>query len=970
MAATVNQLLNQVLAFQYNPSLIQRAVLQTLTDVTNGTIEVVDPTNPFVFCLESSAVLTSAFLSKNETNTRRQYPYSAQTPEDLYVHMSDIDYLNRFAVPSSTRFSILLPEEEVLLKMVTDPSTGIRKLVIPRNAYFTVGDIDFSIQYPIEIRQLAHGGLQVVYDATISSPLQALVTNVIYSEIRQDASGVRWIYFEFDTQQFNILSQTGTLNAATDYSVNVVLSDQYYYTRVYVESVSKGWTEIKTTHTDQIYDPATPTAVLKVVNNQVTVSIPQLYTSTGLLNMSVRIDVYQTRGPLSLIMYSYPYSAFTATWRAIDIADQTVYTAPLKTFRTIIPYSDQVVSGGSNAVAFETLRLQVINNTLGTQSLPITNVQIASALAPLGYDVVKNIDSITNRVFLATKAMPIPINSKLITAAASSIETVSLTVTNAVLLTSIRDNGTSITITPDTLLTNTNGVVSLVPSAQVARLLSLDVTNRALVVTNGNYLYTPFHYVVDMASNELQVRPYYLDSPVIETKLFIAENDTTLLQVSTGSFSITRDATGYVLTIVTNSSAEYRSLPDNECFAQLAYVPAGEKDRAYLNGTQQGLSTTNERIYTFNLSTNFDVDANDNLQLQQFLLYTTEPRLTGANLLTDFDVLYSTSAALGSQHAVNTVDAYVGRFLLPVQIAGITHETLRVRFGYALTNLWARARSVVSSVPYKKWTVNVPRTYPTDVYLRDSNNSAITIDATGHPHSTLLHRAGDPVLDALGQPSYQYQIGDVMLDGSNMPIPTDVRSLLRQIDLMLIEGVYRFATDLAAVNYRETLTQTVVSQLMNDFTTINSDVLEQSRVYFYPKTTLGTFDVMVANGLIQSISAGQAFVVTLYVSALVYANIDLRLSLNKATTVVIAGQLTESVVSVDSISAALRTQYGLDVISVQISGLGGSLALPTFTILNDGHRCSIAKRLVALADQSLIVEEDITVNYVLHELVA
>lgn len=53
---------------------------------------------------------------------------------------------------------------------------------------------------------------------------------------------------------------------------------------------------------------------------------------------------------------------------------------------------------------------------------------------------------------------------------------------------------------------------------------------------------------------------------------------------------------------------------------------------------------------------------------------------------------------------------------------------------------------------------------------------------------------------------------------------------------------------------------------------------------------------------------------------------------------------------------------------MQLSGLGGTLNLPALTILDDANRCSIRKRLVALSDDSLIVEEDVSISFVLHEL--
>jgi hypothetical protein len=976
-AVAADDLLQNALTYQYNPVAIQRAVLQKLSDSVNGGVNIVDPSNPFVFSLESAAVLTSAAMMDNAANTRKQYPYSAQTEEDLYLHMSDMDYVDRFAVPATTQFKLLFPKDETISKMVTDPATGIRKVVIPRNTYFTVADTIFSIQYPIEIRQLQHGGIQIVYDATEISPLQALTSNIIDYEIVTNSNG-DWITFSFDVQQFDIISQTSTVNSATDFSVAINLTDEYYYTRVYAEDTNGNWNELYTTHTDQIYDITKPTAVLKVVDKTVTVSIPQIYTGTGLLSGSIRIDVYETKGVLNLILSEYPLEAFVATWQAYDPNDQTVYTAPLATFKTIIPYSDQTVSGGRASLTFDELRTRVIQNAIGAPNLPITNAQIQTYITNDGYTIVKNIDNITNRTFLATKELPPPLqtstsgsNNTLVptTSAGVSVKTITMSLQDAALINTVIDNDTSITITPDTIYKDVNGVISMVSNDEISYLQSLPPDMRAIVVTDGGYYYTPFHYVLDNTGSEFACRPYYLDDPQIQTKLFVEENDTTLMQVNTKTYGITKTANGYTVRVVTVSGDAYKALQDNQVYVQLAFIPNGEKDLAYLNGIQIGKTTDNERIFEFYINTTFNIDSIDHLILSNFLLYTTQSRLTGVNLLTDFSIIYSTNAAMGTQWKPSSIDSSLGRYLLPGNIVGITHEKLRVLFGYSLTTLWARTRSVISTIPYKTWQVDVPATYPEDVYQLDANGSAITFDPSGNVVITVLRAKGTPILDSNGNPVYAHRVGDVVLDpSSGDPIPLSSRGIVRQIDLMLIEGVYWFANDTTTISYRNYLTSTVVSELINDLTNIQKQLLEETRIYYYPKTTLGTIDVMVGSGVVQAIKAGQSFSVVLYVPGTVYADMDLRRKLEATTVQVINNSLQSKVVSLDSVTSDLRAQYGEDVISVQLTGLGGSGNLQAFTVIDDSARCSIRKRLSVLGDNSLTVEEDVTVTFVLHEL--
>jgi hypothetical protein len=970
--ADINSLKARMLELQYNPAGLQRLVINNLADldtVPDGSISVVDASNPFVYAIESATVLTSAFMSKNEANTRKQYPFSAQTVEDLYLHMSDRDYVGRFATPSKATFELLLGKDEVLEKMVLDPSTGYRKLVLPRNTFFTVADTVFSLQYPIEIRQLAHGGLQVVYDAEQASPLQTLTSNLVKREIRKSAEG-EWIHLEFETQQFKITQQTGSLSSATDFKLDIALEDQFYYARVYVENAAGAWKEIRTTHSEQIYDAAVPTATLKVVGNVLTMRIPQIYITSGLLNRNVRVDTYQTKGALELLLENYPLGSYTATWQAYDKSEQTVFTAPLTTLRQAMPYSTDITKGGANGVSLPVLRQQVITNAIGSPQIPITNVQIVSELSSSGYDIVKNVDSITDRVFLATRAMPTPLDENLITAAASSIEMVSLSLEEAASLRTVVDNGDSITLTPDTLYRLHKGITQIVPSALVDSVLALPADQRALAVTSGNFLYTPWHYVLDATRDEFSCRAYYLDSPSAPTLQFIAENDTTLLQVSTGAYTVVRTPTGYSLRVVTKSSDEYKALDDDVVFAQLAFVPQGEQDRAYLTGALVHVNEDLERVFSFDLSTSFNLDAKHLLELTKFFLYTTENRLSKTPLTEDFEIIFATSAQMPSTWRAGTIDSVLGRFLLPPQVYGLSQEKVRINFGYALDKLWSRARSVVSSITYKKWDVNVPLLYLKDVYALDPvTGSSVQIDAQGNVSYQLLHAAGSPVLTPKGVPIIQHAVGDVMLDNNDQPIALNPRGMLRQVEIMLIDGNYKFATDTTTLGYRSTLISTVLSWITSDLTSMSKRLLEQTRLYFYPKTTMGDIQAMVLDGLVVTVPAAQSLVVSLYVSKEVFSNDEIRRQLQIASIQTLNEVLKKTQISISEAVSLMRTRYGRDVIDVRVTGLGGAANYQAMTVLDDGDRCSIRKRLVALADDTLVVQEDVVVDFIRHELI-
>lgn len=975
MASSVDNIVANMHAYRFNPAQVQRDVLKLIPDITNGELDVVDPTNPFVFSLETAACNTAAFMQEIAAESRRRYPRMAVTPEDLYLHMSDQDYINRFAIPVVANFTLRFPKEALINAMKLEPATGYMKITIPRNTYFTVAGTVFSLQYPIDIRQLAHGGLQIVYNNDILSPLQVLDTNAIEYIIDESIMG-DYVRITIPAIQFSIKQQILSVSKSSETSTTIPFDDQFYFARVYYQdTVSGKWVEMVTTHSDTIYDVTVPTAVLQVVNQSVTVVIPQIYASSGLLSSKVRVDVYQTKGAVNIQMSDYGMDSFSVSWKSWDSNDAAnAYSSGLANLSVPIESSDSVI-GGKNAMPFETLRTNVIQNTTGPIDISITPAQIKTKLVNEGYDVVINVDNVTNRVFLATRGMPVPelktpttgstVSNQLLTPAAASIETLSVTTEALALLPTVVDNGTSVTITPDTLYQIVDGVTQLVPESEVLRILALPPDKRALEVTNGNYLYTPYHYVLDSTNAAFETRPYYLDSPVADSKLFVRQNDTTLIQVSTGVYGIVRTLTGYLVQIETRSDDAYKAIPDNQVFAQLAYVPYGERDRAYVNGVMVGKSSSGERIFNFDLSTTYNIDANNNIELTQFTMYNTDARITKAALFNSFDIIHSTSQQMTAYWTANDIDGILGRHLLPLQIAGISWEVLRLNFGTALDMLWTRARTITSSMTYRSWESDVQAFYKEDIYLRDENGSSISI-VDGQIVQTLLHKQGDPILNAQGQITYEHRQGDLVLDATGNPVPANPRCLVRQMDIMLIEGVYRFATDPTTTKYRKTLAEAVVSWLKNDLNSFKGTLLDQTRIYFFPKTTSGVVGVYVGENSHKNILAGQAFTITLSVSKAVNNNPVLKQRLQAAGVAVLSAAMANKTVVQDDMVVALKAAYGDDVISAQLSGLGGAANYPLVSLVNDTDRCSIRKRLTATADGLLVAEEDVTTIFIEH----
>lgn len=962
----MSTLLSQIDTYKYNPSAIQRTILNHLSNITSGTVNIVDPSNPFIFLLEASAVNTAAAMIDNEANTRKQYPILAQTLDDLYPHMSDKDFIGIFATPSMCNFSFLIDKSSLLQKMVPDTTLGGSKVTIPRNTEFTVNDIIFSVQYPIDIKLLTHGGIQISYDTSSMSPLQSLSSNVILYTIRTDSFSKDWIFFTIPTTQFYINSSTAPVSTGITFSQDITISKRFYYARVYYKNGSNNnWVEMQTTYTNQVYNADIPTAVITVIDTLVNVSIPQIYMNTNQISGTIRMDVYETVGAISMSMGNYTSDAFSNNLRVIDtVRDSNVYTAAMSNV-AYLAYSTDTISDGSNSISFADLKTRVIDNIVGSKNLPITNAQIQGALSQNGYSIVKNVDTITNRIFLATKALPTSFDNTLVTAANACIETLIITMQEAASHNGVVNNGARLTLLPELVYLNNNGIISIVPDTTITAIKNEGLDAVVNYVNNNNLLLSPFHYVMDATADEFELRPYYLNKPVVNSLSFISQNQTTGLQVNTSSYTVAKTATGYTLTILTTSNSAYQDLNDSDVSAQLSFQSPNENVHTFLNGVLQTTKIDNERVFVFNIVTNFDINTDHQIYITNFTIFKDYVTSSVCNLTTDFNITYSAVLPNTRTWVRSSVDDAINATLLPTNTVGITQETVQIQLGRSLDTLWAQSRSVVNSGVYDRYTANVPMYYTEDVYQKDPITGAgFTVNpTTGALTYTKLHSLGDPVLNVNGTPTYLHVIGDIKLDSNGKPITTG-SSVSRQIDLMLIESAYYFATDTSSITYKSDLTSTVVDWLTVDLVDLNQYLLEKTKVFFYPKKTVGLINITTSKGVQVYIDADQSFVLNLYITSKVYLDTNLRTALKKNTIDIINGYLKNATISISEIITALKTSYSGDVVSFNLSGLGGANNLETLTVVNDSDRCSIKKVLKKQTDNTLIVNEDVTINFI------
>lgn len=984
-----------------NPAGMQRICLSQLEAMMNGEIDIVDPSNPFVFLLETATLLSTVAIEQNNILNRKQYPSVAVSEEDIYLHMSDEDYIDRFAKPAMGKFYLLLNSDEVHANIDAlptyfpqdHPKSGQpveRKVVIPRHTEITIADHKFTMQYPIEIRKLSYGGLQIVYDNTQISPLYTLESNIVnWFSTRID--GNNFIALEIPMQQMEIKEYSAPLNISAGFVKSYLLADKYYYTRAYLSNTDGSWEEIKTTHTDQIFDPTKVTALIKVFSDNIRFEIPTIYFSNGLAtDRNLRLDIFTTKGPVELVLSNYVSNQYAIRWVDLENEDNGFYYAPLKVFKSMAVYSIDTISGGSDSVDFETLRERVIENAVGKPNIPITNTQVVTTLNNAGFNVVKNLDNITDRQFLATKEIPNAVDAlrgvtdiSLLSNVsespiATAIRTVQTTIDELKNLNTVFDNGTRITISSNTLFKDNDGIIIPVPNDEVIALGAMPKENLIDLVNSSKFSYIPFHYVLDTTNDNFYLRSYYLDKPIAVSKVFYGENEDLSLEVSIAKYSIEKVAEGYRLYLVTESGENFKSLYESNPsdigiqvsfrpnqYSDYAYREAVIKDPELVYGTGQTVVPEGELLFEVILSTNYDIDQGENIYLTNFEVNDIVKALPCPLTVEMNFIIYANNVG-GNP---SDLDQWMNNWVAGTLNRAIVIEKINLELGRYLDYLWVNSRTLLSPEAYLRYDVDVPKIYSEDVYEIDpvTGLKKMTI-VGGQVTFNKLHSKGDPYLDEDDQPIYDHRAGDVVLDINGNPVPVDQRKVTRQIDLCMFDGKYAFVTETTNKLYKEQVPSIFVSWLENDLANINSRLLERTVVYFYPKTTFGTSKIIVENGVVVNTYSEQSFAVKVYVPAAIYDDETVKQSISSDIIDAIANALKNAVVSLTDVQVNVKTRLGNLIKGVEISGFGDNRDITTFTVFDDTIRASIKKTLILLSENNVSIKDDVDIEFIRHEL--
>jgi hypothetical protein len=981
MALTSDDIKAQMVAVQYEPTRTISIMATQLESAFNGENLLVDASNPFVQLLEAQVILTAGAIDENRLLNNQQYPVMAASEEDLNANLSDKEYEGMFGSPAGCWFDIWMSEEEILTFAVKVGTTGTKKLTIPRHTRITVQGKIFTFQYPINYIVKKHGSVDVVYDGTQTSPLQVLAGNKVdwgtYTTrvvTDNNAGAIRMIRVRTFLKQMKNTSYKYSLTGAKTLKKVLALDSDYYYTRAFRRPPGGQWTEIKTTHSLQVFDAQDPTLLLKVIDDTLTIELPYVYFATSLVRGDLRVDVYTCDGPIEMDISTLPADNFVGEYIDLDESDNLIYSAPLSSMSTISIGGDEI-TGGVTRPSFDVRRQRMLTNSVGDSVIPISPAQMNTTLADLGFDSKMVVDMVTERTYLASRAMPNNASGRSTAGIDAAVLTAKYAIRDLVGLETVIVNGDHYTVLPKTLFRNVDGVLQIVSDDDRKALELMTGDGFVNTISGNGYLYTPLHYVLDISNNEFQARPYYLTSPTFDVTSFVASNDTLGLTASTSSTrSIIKNENGYVIQIKSSSNQAWQALNDDQVHVQLAFKPVGESNYAYVNGVQ--VAKSGERIFQFQINTNWDLSKDHQLTTTNFNMFEPIERDYPTPLQNDFSLIWSVSNYTVDGAERTEVDDVIGDFLLPAGSIGLYHELITVKLGDSLGidddinyGLWTRARGMVGEAKYITYPADVYATYDRNIYDKDAEGKPIIVDdGNGNKSLKIKYPKGSFILDGDGNKTILYHKGQVIINPETGEATVETgRSVMRWWDMCLFDAVYRYATYAPDKTYADAVPKVLATWINETLAGVASLCLEETDILFQPRNTLKYVECLVDDSEKKVLLTAQDLVLTFFVTAEVYKDADLRASLEATGKEQILVGLDSTVVARDGLVDLVRNNVGIDAVGIKLTGLGGrDNDFDVITLLDESSRLCLAKAMQAQPDGTYAVVDGIEVNFKRH----
>ncbi len=932
-----------------NPAIVQGMVITELQNRLNGTVSVADPNNAFNLQLEASASINAQTVRYMTTAFEAEYPVRATTMNQLYRHMSDFDYLLMVATPAPTTLFLRFDTDYLIANAVSDPNDALNNLVvIPATSQFFVGSLTFGIYYPINISiNKTTGNFSVLWDATVPNPLSPLSSNMV-PFLQYNTGGLNLIQLQIPVAQFALTSTLSTVVAQAGYIHNISYTDQFYAARVFTNLPTGQWTELAATLSETVYDPTVPTAKLVIQNdvNILTVSIPQIYFNNNQIGNQVRVDIYTTKGAITLNLNSVTVSNCNCTFNlnAPGTPANAMILAALPTIDLLPDPTLTTIVGGSNALSFPELRNLIINGGLYT-GVPITPAELTTYAQKQGFSITKYLDNVTNRIYYASNTITGGANGYIMAAVGNISVTPTATNPTATILSFPANQ--AVTILPTTIYSFNPQTKLCIPltDSQVTALTTLTGQALADELNTRSYTKCPFHLVTYTAAQFPETKSFNLMNPEVAAIRFIADNVFLIPQMAVQSAVVIHQANGtggYTLRLGVTKNPAMTAISES---AITVYLSAPDINNQLVYGIATLAGTTASLfIYELAIPTNYYISAEGAIRSTMTVVGGSQTT-TDLKLTTTFTVTFLLNPNTAPQVAQDT-NLIAG---IPTPFnnnLAVSQQQLDVVLGVDLsTQVYNITNATWSSTTFATYPTTVFKTYPTDVYATNSQGGLLYTITGDVINLTKLHSAGDVQLDANGNQIVLFPAGAIKLDPFGNPVVLATRQLQYFVSSLMFDLRLFYSQNQADLTFVQNLTSNLAGYFAT-IATISGNLLEQTSLFYVPNNTMGTAQFGAGNNTPISLNLGFSFKFVIYTTQATLNNPVLQTAITQDVINIVQQAMRQSVISLTEIAQTIKTTVGSAIVSVDIEGIDGTQTLQTVIVPTGTDTPIVAQQLV------------------------
>ena len=953
-----------------SPMNIAAMALDEIHDRLNGTRIIADPNSPFCHLLEFGSSISAMTIQAIEEKFPLLYAQRAQSMEDLFMHMSDYDYLSLYATPASTTLRMAFPKK-YLIDNALKYNDNYKQVTIPKDTVFMIGKYPFGIYYPINILINNYTRtFTVVYDTTYSNPLHELNKNIV-DKYDITYGSLDYLVIDVPIYQFARSTEELIIDRSLGFIKKFTYNNQFYAVRVFNYKNGK-YSEMGQSLNQIIYDTSNPTLLLQVMQDiqKLKITIPQIYFDNGDMGSKLFFEFYTTLGPLDIDTTKIAGSNIRVDF-ALKNKDTTEYSAILKNlpFDTIMTLNGNKIIGGSNAITLETLRKRIIHDNL-VHSVPITEDDIAVYLEDNGFYVKKFKDNVTQRIYYAYRILT-DTDGSIIPSMTLQMRMIDSYTDSSKYKGFVNQLDGSITVLPTTLYKYQKETEDAIPLTidELDVISKMDKSQLVDTLNNQQYLRSPFHIRFDLNDDNPHAVSYNLMTPSIDKLIFVNENYNISSKIMTYDALIQHMGDGVGGYDVALSVAKSDDLTDVSEDDILIYVfvktTAGYTIGLRVNYVQK----MNERyLYKFHIDTNYHLTENNEISITNFQNenYSLSEHLVP--LTSNFYLVHMVRASVlqgvniePSSNAVSNgvPDSYLKEFV------ALTRQYVTISLGHSLKDVINNNIEIsVGGTKYDTWEYDVEDSYENDVYARTIDGMLkYTVDDNNGVKLYKEHSIGDTKIDENGNTVYLHRKGDVRYSKNGEPIIAIPSFKRFYTDMMFVDAKVFASERTAELTFTSTLPR-ILESYFDTVRNLQKQLLERTTVFFRAVRTAGTATFNIGNGITSTQNIEMSFHIKCYVQSYVKQDVAIQQTITSYICTAIEDAIQTKNINMMDIFSSVKEKLSDYVEHFTLLGINDDTTNQTFIIMDEDAQPSLKRRLVLTEDNILSLSKSLDIEFV------